>query len=77
VLHYAVPNIPSAVARTASHAFNNALLPYIERIAATGLAHARADDAALGRGVGLLEGAPATAQVAAALDGSPFLERWR
>jgi alanine dehydrogenase len=61
------------VARTASHALNNALLPYIERIADSGLAHAGVDDAALGRGVGLLEGTPTTAQVAAALEGPPAL----
>jgi alanine dehydrogenase len=73
VLHYAVPNIPSAVARTASHALTNALLPSILRIAATGLERARAADPALGRGVGLLEGAPATTQVAAALAESPVL----
>jgi alanine dehydrogenase len=78
VLHYAVPNMPSAVARTASHALNNALLPYIQRIADSGLEHARTHDPALGRGVGLLAGAPATAQVAAALEGtSALMERSR
>jgi alanine dehydrogenase len=73
VLHYAVPNIPSAVARTASHALNNALLSYIQCIADIGLERARASDPALARGVGLLEGAPATSQVAAALAESPAL----
>jgi alanine dehydrogenase len=73
VLHYAVPNIPSAVARTASHALNNALLPYIQRIADTGLERARAADLALARGIGLLDGAPVTAQVAAALAQPPAL----
>jgi alanine dehydrogenase len=73
VLHYAVPNIPSAVARTASHAFNNALLPYIQRIADTGIERARAADPALAHGIGLLEGAPTTAQVAAALADPPAL----
>jgi alanine dehydrogenase len=73
VLHYAVPNIPSAVARTASHALTNALLPSILRIAGTGLERASASDPALGRGIGLREGTPATAQVAAALAESPAL----
>jgi len=73
VLHYAVPNILSAVARTASHALNNALLPYIERIAESGLERASASDPALARGVGLLEGAPVTVQVAAALAEPPAL----
>ncbi len=73
VLHYAVPNIPSAVARTASHALNSALLPYIQRIADTGFERARAADPALARGVGLVEGGPVTAQVAAALAEPPIL----
>jgi alanine dehydrogenase len=68
VLHYAVPNIPSAVARTASHAVNNALLPYIERVAEMGIERAMADDIALMRGVGLVRGAPVTPQMAAALE---------
>jgi alanine dehydrogenase len=33
VIHYCVPNIPSSVARSASYAFNNAALPYLERVA--------------------------------------------
>jgi alanine dehydrogenase len=73
VLHYAVPNIPSAVARTASQALNNALLPYIQRIADTGIERAGAGDPALAHGVGLLDGAPATPQVAAALAEPPAL----
>jgi alanine dehydrogenase len=67
VLHYAVPNIPSAVARTAAHALNNALLPYIEAIAGIGLERAGAADQALARGISLLGGRPATEQVAALL----------
>ncbi len=33
VIHYCVPNMPAAVARSASHAFNNVVLPYIARVA--------------------------------------------
>lgn len=32
VIHYCVPNMPAAVARTATTGLNNALLPYIEHI---------------------------------------------
>ena len=37
MLHYCVPNIPGAVARTATHAFVNAAMPYITEIASFGL----------------------------------------
>lgn len=37
VLHSAVPNMPSAVPRTASQSLSSAIYPYVERIAAGGL----------------------------------------
>lgn len=37
VVHYCVPNIPSLVARTASHAFVNAAMPYIQEVADNGV----------------------------------------
>jgi len=37
VLHYCVPNIPGAVARTATHAFVNCAMPYIMEIAGGGV----------------------------------------
>lgn len=37
VIHYCVPNMPAAVARTATTGLNNALLPYIEQIVGNGL----------------------------------------
>jgi len=37
ILHYCVPNIPGAVARTATHAFVNAAMPYIIEIAGGGV----------------------------------------
>jgi alanine dehydrogenase len=58
VLHYAVPNIPSAVARTAAHALNNALLPYVRSVAALGLEAAARVDSSLARGVAMLNGTP-------------------
>jgi len=36
ILHYCVPNIPGAVARTATHAFVNSAMPYITEIATLG-----------------------------------------
>lgn len=40
VVHFCVPNVPGAVPRTATHAFNNAIWPYIRQIARVGLAEA-------------------------------------
>ena len=37
VLHYCVPNMPGAVARTATHAFVNAAMSYINEIAGGGV----------------------------------------
>ncbi len=37
ILHYCVPNMPGAVARTATHAFVNCAMPYIKDIATHGL----------------------------------------
>jgi len=40
VIHYCVPNIPASVARTASHALNNSVLPWVQQVAKLGLAAA-------------------------------------
>lgn len=37
IIHYCVPNIPSVVARTASRAMNNVVLPYVLSIARDGI----------------------------------------
>ena len=37
IVHYCVPNMPGAVARTATHAFVNSAMPYIMDIATNGL----------------------------------------
>lgn len=68
VLHYAVPNIPSAVARTAAHALNNALLPFVVQIAEQGLEQAAARSRAIARGIGLYHGQPYAATVEHALE---------
>jgi alanine dehydrogenase len=55
VTHYCVPNIPSSVARTASHALNNVIVPFIEDIAENGEKSFR-NNPALRRGVYLFSG---------------------
>ena len=55
VIHYCVPNIPSSVARTASHALNNVILPFVEDVAENGARSYRGNPA-LRRGVYLFSG---------------------
>ena len=50
VVHYAVPNMPSLVARTATLALTDATLPRVRTLAGKGVARALADDAALAAG---------------------------
>jgi alanine dehydrogenase len=56
VTHYCVANMPGAVPITATKALTNVTLPYVEAIAAHGLAEAVHRDPALARGVNVLEG---------------------
>jgi alanine dehydrogenase len=56
VLHFCAPNVSALVARTASHAVNNALLPYLRRIVRHGLSDALEKSAALRRAVAAREG---------------------
>ena len=51
VTHYCVPNMPSVVARTATHAFVNAAMPYIRNIANHGADAAASSDPALARAI--------------------------
>lgn len=51
VLHYCVPNMPSAVARTATLALTQATLPYLVTIADQGLESALAADPGLAQGL--------------------------
>src|SRR5512139_1373221 len=51
VIHYCVPNMPGVVARTATHAFVNAAMPYILEIANLGAEKAIAQDPALEKAV--------------------------
>lgn len=40
VIHYCVPNVPSVVARTSTHAFINAAMPFIREVAGLGVEQA-------------------------------------
>ena len=51
VIHYCVPNMPGVVARTATHAFVNAAMPYIEEIANKGVVDAVAQSEAISKAV--------------------------
>jgi alanine dehydrogenase len=63
VIHYCVPNIASSVARTASHAFNNVLLPFVQMVAEKGFS-AFADSAELRRGLYFYHGQPVNGELA-------------
>jgi len=56
VLHYGVANMPGAVPNTSTHALNNATLRYGLAIADKGWKQAVMDDAALAKGVNVLDG---------------------
>lgn len=67
VLHYCVPNVPARVARTASYALSNAILPYLLDIGQQGVNLALRTNEGLRRGVNVFEGRLAHPGVAAAL----------
>lgn len=56
VLHYCVPNVPGAVPRTSTHAFNNAAWAYIKMLTDMGPASAFAQNEALRRGIVIRNG---------------------
>lgn len=51
VIHYCVPNMTGVLARTTTHALNNAFWPFIREIAERGLAEAVEADSALHLGI--------------------------
>jgi alanine dehydrogenase len=65
VVHYAVPNMPALVARTATLAFTAATLPYVRRLAGQGIAAAVAADPGLAAAVMTWDGAVVHAGLAA------------
>ncbi|MBA3844852.1 MAG: alanine dehydrogenase [Actinobacteria bacterium] len=56
VTHYCVANMPGAVPVTSTRALTNATLPYVESIANRGLKEAVSSDAALAKGVNVIDG---------------------
>lgn len=56
VIHYCVPNMTGVLARTTTHAFNNAAWPYIREIAQKGLARALETNPALRLGLNTHDG---------------------
>jgi len=63
LLHYAVPNIPALVARTASHALNNVLVSFVQQIADQETAAFRENEI-LRRGIYIYEGKCTQSEVA-------------
>lgn len=56
VLHYAVANMPGAVARTSTFALTNVTIPYALDIANKGYEKALKDDKALAKGLNVIDG---------------------
>lgn len=56
VVHYCVPNMPGAVARTSTLALAEATLPYLLKLAGPGLRAAFEQDAGLANGLNLADG---------------------
>jgi alanine dehydrogenase len=56
VVHYCVPNIPSAVARTATYGLTNAFMPYLSAITKYGLEDALENMPGLSKGLCTLKG---------------------
>jgi len=56
IIHYCVPNIPAAVARTATHAFVNAAMPYILDLANKDVQNAVQGNPALEKAVSTMNG---------------------
>lgn len=67
VIHYAVANMPGAVARTSTLALTNVTLDYALQIANKGWKHAVSDNAALAKGVNVVGGKITYEAVASAL----------
>jgi alanine dehydrogenase len=72
VVHYCVTNMPSAVARTASHALNNATLPHVLALANRGYRQALQDNPHLQAGLNVHAGCITHPAVAEAL-GMPYV----
>lgn len=56
VIHYSVPNIPGAYAKTSTYALTNVTLPYVVKLAEYGLEECLRSDESLRKGVNVLDG---------------------
>lgn len=56
VIHYCVPNIPGVIARTATHAYVNAVIPYLLELADNGIDKAIEDNKAIEAAVNTYHG---------------------
>lgn len=56
VIHYSVPNIPGAYAKTSTYALTNVTLPYIVNLAEQGLEESLIRDESLRKGVNVMDG---------------------
>src|SRR5574344_3032226 len=73
VIHYAVPNIPSCVARTATISLNNYIMPYLIRLADKGFIAAVKSLPELYKGINTFQGKLTNPDVAKSL-GYPYSE---
>lgn len=71
VVHYAVANMPGAVARTSTLALTNVTMPYILQIANLGIKEAAVRNAALSRGINVAVGHVTNLAVAQSLGYQP------
>lgn len=71
VVHYAVANMPGAVARTSTLALTNVTVPYALQIAGSGIHKAALDNQALARGLNVVAGKVVNAAVAKSLGYEP------
>jgi alanine dehydrogenase len=58
IIHYAVPNMPSLVARTSTYALTNGILPYLLELGGKGIESVLKKKECLGCGVVTYQGAP-------------------
>ena len=77
IVHYAVPNMPALVARTATCAFSAATLPYVRALADSAIVGALDADAGLAAGVMLWDGAIAHPGLAADAGATAVPQPWR
>ena len=68
VIHYGVPNMPGAVPQTSTLALCNAIFPYLELLARSGVTEALRESQPLARGVNCYLGRVTHRGVAAAQD---------